>query len=229
MTTPARSTAAAALAVCVAVLVASCNAAGLDDPASGRRLLQAAASPSTDFSFIKGLMAAGVAAQAAKADNSVGLMDALFPRASLGGNFLGNLAGSGDTTAETSDSASTEATEPSGAKNLLGNALLLNRLRARQAGTEQAAGGVAAIALTSALRGFEPAVSLWSDITSGVGSARRTAQTPPSPPPPSPPPSPPPATVAAQATAAASAAATTAVFDAVRDAAANAAKARLNT
>jgi hypothetical protein len=228
MMASARSTAATALAVCVALLVASCNAAGLGDLGSSRHLLEVGDSPPTG-NFLKAMVAAGVAARAAKADSTVGLIDSLFPGASLTGKVVGALAGDGESlvTGVTSQSAKTEAT-PAG-QNALGSALLVNRLRARNAGGDQAAGGVAAIALTSALRGFEPAVSLWSDVISGVGSARKTAQTPSPPSPPAAAPSPTPATAAA---AAAAAAATTAAFDAARIAAAaaspgNAAKAWL--
>ena len=90
-------------------------------------------SPSTDFGFVKGLLAAGALARATRADGSQGLLDGIARAGTR------RLAGSGAEEEEEAAATAARAGEGDGDNgdgggggggNLLANALLLNRLRA---------------------------------------------------------------------------------------------------
>lgn len=135
---PARGTsrAAAGLLCAALVLVSLPHVASWsqqDPTAASSSSSEATPSSSTDFSFVKGLLAASAVARAAKADGSEGLLDGLARAGTR------RLAGSAAADAEAEEAAKAAAaaggTEATGAAaggggNLLGNALLLNRLRA---------------------------------------------------------------------------------------------------
>jgi len=136
MAPPARRSAASALAtgLCVAALLAVSLPRGAVAVEEATVFDSTPSSKATDFSFMKGLVLASAEAKAAKADGSVGLMDGLFR------NINANTP-----TTETGDETD---------KNVLGSALLLNRIRAQ--GDKAMRGGVAGAALTAALNGYAP-------------------------------------------------------------------------
>ena len=161
-------------------------------------------SPSLDVSVLRSLVASGNAANAARADGALSLLDGLFAdaraarpdanggsartlasrRRLLGADRASETAGS-PPPAQAPPAPSPPPSAPSPApptvddvegRGFLANALLLNRLRAVVAGEEGAAQSlVASAALTSSLRNLDPATSFFESVVTAVRDRREEA------------------------------------------------------